>query len=117
MPFDLQELSRFVMFTIGDTSVTLGRLGGAVIVLVVATVAANLIALAVRRVRSTATSGRGALYLVEKVAGYALVAIGFIVAFTTLGLDLTALTFFAGAFGLGIGLGFLYSISAFWLSP
>jgi small-conductance mechanosensitive channel len=45
------------------------------------------------------------LYVVEKVVTYGLVIIGFVAGLSTMGLDLTSLAVFAGALGVGVGLG------------
>ncbi len=105
MEKDLQDLSQLVLLNMGATTITLGSLFGAIVVLVLAMLTAKILTYSLRRLRDRTTTGRGALYLVEKLIGYSLVGVGIIVAFTTLGLNLSALTFFAGAFGLGIGLG------------
>ncbi len=48
----------------------------------------------------------GQRVLVEKLANVAMIVIGFLMATDILGIDLTALAFFSGAFGLAIGFGF-----------
>ena len=48
----------------------------------------------------------GQRLLVEKLANVAMIVIGFLMATDILGIDLTALAFFSGAFGLAIGFGF-----------
>jgi len=47
----------------------------------------------------------GQKLLVEKLANVAMIVIGFLMAMDILGIDLTALAFFSGAFGLAIGFG------------
>lgn len=48
----------------------------------------------------------GQRVLVEKLANVAMIVVGFLLATDILGIDLTALAFFSGAFGLAIGFGF-----------
>lgn len=47
----------------------------------------------------------GQRVLVEKLANVAMIVVGFLLAMDILGIDLTALAFFSGAFGLAIGFG------------
>lgn len=66
---------------------------------------AQMIALALRRLRSRTRNGGPVIYIFEKLAGYGLtIAAGF-VALSTLGVNLTSLAVFAGAIGVGVGLG------------
>jgi small-conductance mechanosensitive channel len=85
--------------------VTIASLFAALFALLVAFIIARIVGLALRRVRQAASYARGSLYLVEKLSTYGIVVVGFAVALTTLGLNLSALAIFFGAFGLGIGLG------------
>lgn len=48
----------------------------------------------------------GQRVLVEKLSNVAMIVVGFMLAMDILGIDLTALAFFSGAFGLAIGFGF-----------
>ena len=45
------------------------------------------------------------IYIVERLAGYAIILAGLFVGLSTLGVNLTSLTVFAGAVGVGVGLG------------
>jgi len=49
--------------------------------------------------------GSAALYLAEKLLSYGLVVFGLIAGLSTLGLDLSSIAVFAGAIGIGLGLG------------
>jgi small-conductance mechanosensitive channel len=102
----LADLSEIVLFSVGAARITVGSLFVGLLTFVVAAIAAQVVGLMMRRVRRTTGQGRGMLYLVEKVVTYSLIIVGLIAALSSLGLDLSALAVFAGAFGLGIGLGF-----------
>lgn len=68
-------------------------------------VAARLATIALARLRRKSQTGRPLIYIVEKLVGYGVVFAGILVALSTLGVDLTSLTVFAGALGVGVGLG------------
>ncbi len=48
---------------------------------------------------------RGVPYALSNLIGYVIVAVGFVLALTTMGLDASRFTILAGAFGVGIGFG------------
>jgi small-conductance mechanosensitive channel len=77
----------------------------AVAIVAVGVLAARLVAHSLRRVRQRTTAGRAFVYIVEKVAGYGLVLAGLFIGLSTLGVNLTSLAVFAGAVGVGVGLG------------
>lgn len=101
----LGQIGKLVLFTIGKTPVTTGRLIAALLTLVVALVVARLIAMALQRVRAKATRGGAGLYIVEKLSTYGLLVFGVIAGVSTLGIDLSSLVVFGGALGVGVGLG------------
>ena len=69
-------------------------------------VAGQLAAAGIRRIRRRADSAAApSIYIVEKLTTYGLVIFGVIAAFSTLGLDLSSFTLFAGALGVGLGFG------------
>jgi small-conductance mechanosensitive channel len=67
--------------------------------------AARLISLALRRARQRSCNGGALIYIAEKLAAYGLTIAGLFVGLSTLGVDLSSLTLFAGAVGVGVGLG------------
>lgn len=104
----LETLDRIVnatLFSIGGTTVTLSGVAAAILIVVIAFFAARLVGLAMQRARKKAKHGVGMLYLAEKLVTYGLVIAGIVSGLSTLGLDLSALAVFAGAIGIGIGLG------------
>ena len=67
--------------------------------------AAWIVGSALKRVRARAREGIGTIYLFEKLLSYGLVIFGIVAGLSTLGLDFTSLAVFAGAIGIGLGLG------------
>jgi small-conductance mechanosensitive channel len=101
----LRTLDSFELIKLGKASVTVGGLAAGVLIVVSALVAARLTSAGFRRLRERASGDAASLYAVEKVATYGLIVIGVVVGLSTMGVDLTSLTVFAGALGVGVGLG------------
>ena len=101
----LRTLDSFELLKLGKASVTVGGLAAGVLIVVVAVVAARLTSAGLRKLRERAAGNAASLYIVEKVATYGLVTIGVVAGLSTMGVDLTSLTVFAGALGVGVGLG------------
>jgi small-conductance mechanosensitive channel len=104
----MQHLSDFrslVLFAVGRTPVTLGGVVAGMLVTLLGFAAARVVGIMLRRVRSNVRHGREALFIVEKLATYGLAFLGFMAGLSTAGLDLSSLAVFAGAVGVGVGLG------------
>ncbi len=101
----LRTLDSFELLKLGKASVTVGGLAAGVLIVVAAIVAARLTSAGLRKLRERAAGNAASLYIVEKVATYGLVVIGIMAGLSTMGVDLTSLTVFAGALGVGVGLG------------
>jgi small-conductance mechanosensitive channel len=82
-----------------------GRLAVAMAIVAGAFLLARALATGLRRLRGRTRSGAPLIYIVERLAGYAVVLAGVFVGLSTLGVNLTSLTVFAGAVGVGVGLG------------
>lgn len=102
---DLGGFGDFVLFAIGRTPVTLGGVLAGLTVMVVFILAARVAGLAIGRLRGRSRYGRDVLYIVEKLSIYGLTIIGVVAGLSTVGLDLSSLAVFAGALGVGVGLG------------
>lgn len=103
---DIQDFTAFELVRLGKTSITVGGLAAAILIVVAAMLAAQLAAAGIRRIRGRADSDAApSIYIVEKLSTYGLVIFGVIAAFSTLGLDLSSFTLFAGALGVGLGFG------------
>jgi small-conductance mechanosensitive channel len=55
--------------------------------------------------RNRMTSGAAALYILERFTGYGIAILGVLFALSSIGINLSSLTIFAGAVGVGVGLG------------
>ena len=93
----LQRLDALELVKMGKSTITLGGLGAAIVIVAAAMLAARLAAAGLRRLRARAVDNASSLYVVEKLATYGLVVIGFLAALSTMGIDLTSLAVFAGA--------------------
>lgn len=82
-----------------------GRVLVAILIVTAAYLLVRLMRLGLDRVRAKAKLGSPLIYIFEQVAGYALLVIGVLAGLATLGLNLSSFTIFAGATGVGVGLG------------
>lgn len=105
MQTDFENIEQLVLFTIGRTPVTLGGVIAGLLVILMAFVVARVATLGLRRLRGRARFGGAALYIVEKLVTYGVVIIGVIAGLSTVGIDFSSLAIFAGAVGVGVGLG------------
>lgn len=94
-----------MLFVVGRTPITLGGVLAGFAVTFVGLAIARLAGMALRRLRTRAQHGREALYIVEKVTTYGLAILAVTAGLSTLGLNLSSLTVFAGALGVGVGFG------------
>lgn len=99
------ELERTRLFEVGGVEITIGGLVAAGIIMVVSCALSAGVTHGLRRMRRNASSRAGALYLLEKLAGYGILVVGVVMALSAAGLNLSSLAVFAGAIGIGVGLG------------
>lgn len=103
---ELDGIPKLTLFMVGRTPVTVGSLVGALAIAVACFLLARLIGAAMRRMRLRRTQSSGAsIYIVERLLVYGLVVFGVVAAVNMLGINLTSLAVFAGALGVGVGLG------------
>lgn len=105
MNLDKTSTVIWAWFASGDWVGPASRFLLAVTIVAVAVVGARLVSHGLRRWRSRSHAGRPIIYIVEKLASYGLVVIGIFAGLSTLGINLTSLAVFAGAVGVGVGLG------------
>lgn len=105
IPKELKEIDGFALVKLGASTITLGGIIGAVVIIAFALVVARLAAGGLKRVRLRSGEAGPSIYIVEKLVTYAVTILGIFAAFSALGLDLSSLTLFAGALGVGLGFG------------
>ncbi|MFL6859070.1 MAG: mechanosensitive ion channel family protein [Allosphingosinicella sp.] len=102
----IQDVLNRVGFTAGKTRISLLTILQVTVILValyaVVKLLNRIVAHSIRRARSLDPAQQ---LLAQKLAGIAIVVIAFFVGIDLLGIDLTALTVFSGAFGLAVGFG------------
>ena len=101
----LHTLDSFELLRLGKASVTVGSLAAGLLIVLAALFAARITSAGLRKLRARAGGNAASLYVVEKVASYSLVVVGVMAGLSTMGVNLTSLTVFAGALGVGVGLG------------
>jgi small-conductance mechanosensitive channel len=103
---DLRDALGYVLWRIGDTDVTVSSLIVLAATIFVFVVLARLLgrglhALLLRRTEI----GPGGAFAVTRISQYAIAAIGLLVSFQLIGLDISSLALILGALGIGIGFG------------
>lgn len=102
---EIETLDDTALIRLGGATVTVGGLVSALVILAIAGGLAWLITRGIRRVRERSSRPPQVLYLLEKLIGYGVIVIGVVMALSTAGLNLSSLAVFAGAIGIGVGLG------------
>ncbi|WP_293676370.1 mechanosensitive ion channel domain-containing protein [uncultured Phenylobacterium sp.] len=102
---DFADLDSLVLFAIGRTPVTVGGVAAGLLIILGGSLAGKLAGLAIGRLRRRARYGATALYIVQKLVTYGLVIVAVVAGLSTIGLNLSSLAVFAGAIGVGVGLG------------
>lgn len=108
----LQQVMSIPVLNLGETPVTLWTLASALLILLVFVFAARLIrAFLDYRVYPQLGVDQGLGYVLNTLIGYVFVFIGGVISLRIVGMDLRFLLVFAGAVGIGVGLG-LQSLAA-----
>ncbi len=89
----------------GGWLVAATKLTVAVVIMIVAFALARIVRGALERLKGRPHLSGPLIYIFQKLSGYAVVATGLLIALSTIGIDLTSLAVFAGAVGVGVGLG------------
>lgn len=104
VPEGLKQLEGFQLH-LGTSTITLGGVLAAILIMVAALIGARVVAGGLRRLRIRSGEAAPSIYIFEKLLVYGITIIGLVMAFSTLGLDLTSFALFAGALGVGLGFG------------
>lgn len=102
---DLIPLGTDPLFRFGGAAITLGGVASGVVIFIVAWALSRLVSRSLGRLRERSGRSAGALYVLEKMASYGLIVFGAFAALSAAGLNLSSLAVFAGAIGIGVGLG------------
>ncbi|MFN4296188.1 MAG: mechanosensitive ion channel family protein [Brevundimonas sp.] len=101
----LDRIESAPVFRLAGTSITAGGLISAAIILTVALGLAWAATRGIKRVRARSSRNAQSLYVLEKLVSYGLIVTGLMLALSATGLNLSSLAVFAGALGIGVGLG------------
>lgn len=99
------QIGEIEVLRLGDSALTAAGLLIAIAVATGFAIASYVVGAALRRLRLRTREGSTALFIAEKVLTYGLVVVGIIAALSSMGLDLSSVAVFAGALGVGLGLG------------
>jgi len=93
------------LLKLGQTEITTEGLIAGALIIAGAWVAAYVLTHLLRRFRRNAVRSARALYVLEKLAGYVVLFIGIVIGLQATGFNLSSIAVFAGALGVGLGLG------------
>lgn len=111
---DLQPFLSTKLVQLGDFSLTVGGIVGAILAILGALLISKLIRGAISRYgRRNPRASQAALYTLSRIVHYVLLAVGTLLALNVLGLPLSKFTIFAGALGVGLGFGLQQIFSNF----
>lgn len=106
MDAPIHDIFEKVLFHVGGTPVTLAGLLVAAAIAVLSFLISHLAVLVIGRARQRVSDeGSAGLHILEKFTGYTIVIVGLLLALSSIGLNLSSLAVFAGALGVGVGLG------------
>ncbi len=111
---DLQPFLSTKLVQLGDFSLTVGGIVGAILAILGALLVSKLIRSAINRYgQRNARASHAALYTLSRIIHYVFLAIAVMLALNALGLPLSKFTIFAGALGVGLGFGLQQIFSNF----
>ncbi|MCE3290456.1 MAG: transporter [Caulobacter sp.] len=102
---DLTNIADFKLLMVGKSYLTPGGIVACVLFILVALLVSRGAARLFRRVRDRAPGSAPSIYIAEKLITYGTVVIGIYMGVSALGVDLSSLSLFAGALGVGLGFG------------
>ncbi|WP_045857058.1 mechanosensitive ion channel family protein [Teredinibacter purpureus] len=95
----------FELFSVGDFSFTVVRLLSFLLIIIFTLLVSKVVRQGLKRLQGGAFEGGASLYALGRIIHYIILVVGFLIAVSTLGLDVGKLALLAGALGVGIGLG------------
>jgi small-conductance mechanosensitive channel len=98
-------LLSYRLLDVAGAPITLAGLLVALAIVVVSFLLSRLSVRLLSRLRARIGEGNAALYILEKFTGYGIAILGVLFALSSMGLNLSSLAVFAGALGVGVGLG------------
>ena len=101
----IETIDETALLRFAGATITVGGLITALIILAISVAMAWGVSRALRRVRARSSRPPQALYLLERLSTYGIIIIGAVFALSAAGLNLSSLAVFAGAIGIGVGLG------------
>ena len=101
----LKTIGATPVLALGGIRLTVVSIATALVIAAIAFVVVKLAGRFFKRLRNRSKTGGSALYVVEKLSTYAIVIVGAMMSLQTLGINLSSLAVFAGAIGVGVGLG------------
>jgi small-conductance mechanosensitive channel len=102
----LQKILAFPLFTLGKRTLTVELLAKLLFLLALVLIGESLVRrFFTKRLLQRTKLDASLQYAIARITGYLLILLGFYVALTAVGLDLSSLAVVAGAVGIGIGLG------------
>jgi len=111
---DLQPFLSTKLLQLGDFTLTVGGVVGAIVAILGALLVSRLIRSAINRYdRRNPRASHAALYTLSRIVHYVLLAAGVLLALNVLGLPLSKFSLFAGALGVGLGFGLQQIFSNF----
>jgi small-conductance mechanosensitive channel len=110
----VKRLVLTTLFEIGGTPVTTADLIRVIAILFVALWVSKLLRRALQRIGARRESlNQGSIYTLGRILHYVILAIGIIIALSSIGIDFTKFALFASALGVGIGFGLQTLVSNF----
>ena len=102
------------LFEVGDVAVTATGLIRVVVIIVAAWWLSKLVQLSMSRIASRRPNfSRASLYALNRILHYSLITLGFVIAISSIGIDMGKFALFASALGVGVGFGLQNLISNF----
>jgi len=102
------------IFTVGETAITYGSVARLLFILIITYVVSRVLQNALRRFASYRKSmAQSSVYALTRITHYVVMLVGFLVAVSSVGIDLTKFAIFASALGIGVGFGLQNLISNF----